>query len=337
MADKIHKCEICGKEFSKSIKLIKHLERTFPCKKDIEQIIRTNLIKNLKKRSINIIDGQTIYICKYCDKEFFDKQHKYRHQQTCQKKEILDKKNKILYSLSNYVDKNNDIAILDKIENIINKPPVNINIDQSINKTINNINNNNITNNFNNYNFNHINYIYTLGFGRYNIEGYTKKNGKRFKDILSKNMDRDSKDNSYNPGNLIVDIVNDTYFNKSDPTHMNVYMKDASSNQMQVYDGSGIVNYDKNTIIKNMIDHSKSNVERITGYLNISGLVNESQEQYCNDSFSDNIQIDSAPIEAKCIENTQYAVNLYHNPEFKGNPINKDSLSQYMTYDRVIK
>ena len=104
MADKIYKCEICNKEFSKSIKLIKHLERTFPCRKDIEQIIRTNLIKNLKKRNINKIDGQTIYICKYCDKEFLDKQHKYRHQQTCQKKDILDKKNKILYSLSNYVD-----------------------------------------------------------------------------------------------------------------------------------------------------------------------------------------------------------------------------------------
>lgn len=330
MADKTHKCEICGKYFTRNTTLIKHLEKNYTCKKNIKDSLRENIIKNIRTKTCSLVNGIKIYYCKFCSKEFSNKQQKYKHQLTCVEQSKLNNKIAMLNNLAEYIDNNNDKLIMEKIDNLINQP-ININIDQSINKTINN---NNITNNFNNYNFNHINYIYTLGFGRYNIEGYTKKNGKRFKDILSKNMDRDSKENSYNPGNLIVDIVNDTYFNKNDPSHMNVYMKDASSNEMQVYDGSGIVNYDKNVIIKNMIDHSKSNVERITGYLNISGLVNESQEQYCSDSITD--QIDSKPIEAKCIENTQYAVNLYHNPEFKGVPINKGSLSQYMTYDRTV-
>jgi hypothetical protein len=333
MADKLHKCYFCGKYFTRNTTLIKHLEKNYACKRNIKDGLREDIIKSLRTKASYIVNGLKVYYCKFCNNEFSSKQLKYKHQLTCVEQTRLNNKIAMLNNLAKFIDNSDEKVIMEKIDYLINQP-ININIDQSINKTINN---NNITNNFNNYNFNHINYIYTLGFGKYNIEGYTKKNGKRFKDILSKNMDRDSKDNSYNPGNLIVDIVNDTYFNRNDPTHMSVYMKDASSNQMQVYDGSGIVNYDKNIIIKNMIDHSKSNVERITGYLNISGLVNESQEQYCSDSISNNLEIDSKPIEAKCIENTQYAVNLYHNPEFKGNPINKDNLSQYMTYDRIIK
>ncbi len=123
------KCKRCGHPFESKSKLLRHLSNKKACYPFLSFIDVEVYAQELKADVPTIIkDGNKLFICKYCKKEFKASPSKCVHQAKC--KLLFESKNNI----NTNIQSNNE-------ENIVNtQNPIN-------NTNIHNVNNNNLVNN----------------------------------------------------------------------------------------------------------------------------------------------------------------------------------------------
>ena len=82
-------CNNCNKIFTHKGAYTRHLNRKFPCKKNIN----TSHIRDEPSQNRDNRDNKNV--CEYCEKEYKHKCHLNRHLKTCKNKEICDIKENI--------------------------------------------------------------------------------------------------------------------------------------------------------------------------------------------------------------------------------------------------
>ena len=88
-----YECKRCKYESDDISNLYRHLKRKKECKVLFENISREELINNLKKynKSIKDDNGNIIYKCNYCNKNFKNRSCKSTHQIKCKAKIYIEK------------------------------------------------------------------------------------------------------------------------------------------------------------------------------------------------------------------------------------------------------
>ncbi len=107
---KINKCNRCGYETNKNANLIRHLKNLNKCKPILSNIEPSDLLKIIPQNSKAILndDGNTVYNCKYCKREFNLNSTKSRHEKICNLKDKIDLLSKLDNEIINKKIINND-------------------------------------------------------------------------------------------------------------------------------------------------------------------------------------------------------------------------------------
>ncbi len=79
-------CNRCGNSFENTNKLIRHLNKKYPCKTILSNIDRNDYINNINNKKTVVVDGIKYFICYYCKKNLKSAPSKSVHQKKCKAK-----------------------------------------------------------------------------------------------------------------------------------------------------------------------------------------------------------------------------------------------------------
>ena len=229
---KIFKCIDCNKYYASIRSLWNHNNKYY---KKLDKLNVSNISTNVSNISTNV-SNQKIFNCKYCNKIFNHCSSKSRHEQTCNKNNLINKE------LIELKKENNEIKnTIEELKKIIEKnckihPKTLQKINkQLINNNINNITNNNTTNNItNNINNTYVNFNNHIFYKNILSE-------KEILNILSKCV------------LSIEEGIKTVHFNKNYPEYSNIYVTNIKDDNAYVFDGVKFSVISKNDAIYDLI------------------------------------------------------------------------------------
>ena len=256
-----YECKICNKNYSSYKSLWNH-NKKFHNNKQPKTTIKQPLYnhKTTIKPLNNELNINNNLICKFCNKIFYHYNNKWRHQKTCNKKEIINNENN-----TNKIEK-----LEKKVELLENK---------LIKKKLitNNITNNNNTNN-NTTNNNTINNITINAIGNESIGQLTDK---EIKKIVENN-------------NYMSEIIKYLNFNKRLPQNYNYCISSLEGDYAKYYNNktNQIEQINKKELFDKLLVNSFEQLNNVMLYLEISKdikeLINEKKIESIINKYEEN-------------------------------------------------
>ena len=104
-------CNICNKMFSSTSSLCNHRSKIHNITRlpKIGNMVTNRLPKNGNQKSELIIISNEHNICKYCYKKLSTRHSRWRHEQICKNKELIEIKNKLEIQTQNNINNNGSI------------------------------------------------------------------------------------------------------------------------------------------------------------------------------------------------------------------------------------
>jgi hypothetical protein len=218
-------CKRCGYETNLKSNLKIHLTSKKECTIKLEDINREILLNELNKKEKH-------YICKSCNKEFNNRQNKWKHEKICK---ISEKKSNI-YNL-------NDNDLRDLVLKLSEELEVMKEEKKQQNIIINNTNNDNSTNITNN-----INIILD------NLRPFGKENYDYIDIDAIKKIIKPAR-------NLLYRFIKMIHFNINHPENWNYFISNMRGNKANVYNGKKFVIDDKVESLIKLIESKKEFLE----------------------------------------------------------------------------
>tara|TARA_E500000178_G_C17018667_1_gene754279 strand:+ start:1092 stop:1952 length:861 start_codon:yes stop_codon:yes gene_type:complete len=249
-----YQCQRCGYETNHKSVFRKHLLRKNLCNVKLKEMTRIELLEfygfdedvkmfdrstesNSKKSSIS-----NSFLCKFCNKKYKYKQGRWKHEQSCSKKDTINNQisQKILERLEALEKENKELREQLKLSS---KPNIN-------RGTINNATNQKIIN------------INT--FGKENLDYLTEK---VFLKLLN------------TPFNAIPKLIELKHFNPKHPENNNVKITNIHDKYAKVYKDKNWITTHKKEVINDMIDNGFADFEEFRD-LNEDELAEKVREKY---------------------------------------------------------
>lgn len=248
-------CNVCDLNYKHRQSLYRHNKQKHTKTELFDNISEpkcsiTEPFDNISEPKLNkkIINGSTIYLCKYCNKEFKYRQSRNRHLKKCKdeydlmyKEENEELKHKYKMMEEKYGEQ---IKILSKkVEELIN---INCKVHYKTLQKINNQQNN--TQNINTQN-------------NINIIGFTKEN---LVELFSPKEKLKILKNKFNSLNYIIEY---THFNKKYPQMNNIKITNLNNNIAHIYDGvkNKFIATTKDKLISDLIINRMYDLEEFKG------------------------------------------------------------------------
>jgi hypothetical protein len=234
---KTYKCRRCGHIAYQKIQLQNHLNKQKECESIYEDIDRSILLNELKKKIV-------IFDCKKCGKTFSSRQSKWTHEKKCEYSKEIKCITEIKVINENEIKELKNEII--EIKKILLKTQLNQNMNS-------NNTNSNIISNSNNTNYiNNTTYIIQnlRPFGEENYDYVTR-------DTIRHILRRGAK-------SFLFEFVKFINFNINHSENWNCFISNLKNNKINIFTGSCYEIRDRNIILNKLIDGKKDFLE---GYL----------------------------------------------------------------------
>jgi len=233
---KVYRCDECDKNYKDKTGLWYHNNKYHKqqCHQNVTKCnkISTDCYQDVTKCNKISTDNHEINIfeCKYCKKNLFNRQSRWRHEQKC-----INSNNNEIIEL-----KKENAEIKSMLAELLKSSKIHPKTLQKINKNLINGNNNTL-------NSGTVNNIQIVKFGSEDIKSILST--KEIKNILNCRY------------KAIEESIKKVHFNDDRPEYRNIYITNLRDNIAYVYNGNKFEAVQKHSIINQLIDQHMNNIE----------------------------------------------------------------------------
>ena len=233
---KVYRCDNCDKNYKDKTGLWYHNNKYHkqPCHQDVTKCNKISTDNDQYVTKCNKISTDNhkinIYECKYCKKNLFNRQSRWRHEQKC-----INSNNNEIIEL-----KKENAEIKSMLAELLKSSKIHPKTLQKINKNLINGNNNTL-------NSGTVNNIQIVKFGSEDIKSILST--KEIKNILNCRY------------KAIEESIKKVHFNDDRPEYRNIYITNLRDNIAYVYNGNKFEAVQKHSIINQLIDQHMNNIE----------------------------------------------------------------------------
>ena len=235
---KVYRCDNCDKNYKDKTGLWYHNNKYHkqPCHQDVTKCNKISTDNDQYVTKCNKISTDNhkinIYECKYCKKNLFNRQSRWRHEQKC-----INSNNNEIIEL-----KKENAEIKSMLAELLKSSKIHPKTLQKINKNLINGNNNTLNSGIVNNNI-----IQIVKFGSEDIKNILST--KEIKNILNCKY------------KAIEESIKSIHFNDDRPEYRNIYITNLRDNIAYVYNGNKFEAVQKHSIINQLIDQHMNNIE----------------------------------------------------------------------------